>query len=496
MELSKESVASFALAVEQQYWYELYLDDLPMWGMVGETLRDDTSGLMAKHIFTHRSLSLSYNRDQIIEVNLTSENPIPLEVGTTLHFTYSVHWKATEKPFSERFNRYLEYDFFEHQIHWFSIFNSFMMVIFLCGLVALILLRTLRNDFARYAKEDDLDVEGIQMMGEDSGWKQVHGDVFRAPEYLELFCAMYGSGWQLLTLVLGVIMYAIAGPMHGYMYEDRGEMVSTFIVCFALSSAIAGYSSGSYYRQFFTTPRAEQQSDWQKTMVCTILLFPVVVVSVIFTINFVAIYYDTINAIPFSVMLKILGIWIFAALPLAVVGTIFGRHFMGKFDPPCRINSIPRPIPTAQWYAAPSFVIPMAGVLPFGSIFIEMYFIFTSFWSYKFYYVYGFMLLVYCILFMVTICTTIVAVYFVLNSENYHWHWISFASAGSTSVYVFVYSIYYFFFKTQMSGLLQISFYFGYMFLFCVAMFLMCGTIGTWGASVFVRKIYRNVKID
>ncbi len=29
------------------------------------------------------------------------------------------------------------------------------------------------------------------------------------------------------------------------------------------------------------------------------------------------------------------------------------------------------------------------GVLPFGSIFIEMYFVFTSFWNYKFYYVYG-----------------------------------------------------------------------------------------------------------
>ena len=33
------------------------------------------------------------------------------------------------------------------------------------------------------------------------------------------------------------------------------------------------------------------------------------------------------------------------------------------------------------------------GVLPFGSIFIEMYFVFTSFWNYKFYYVYGFMFL-------------------------------------------------------------------------------------------------------
>jgi len=495
-ELTKEDVKQFELAVDQQYWYELYLDDLPMWGMVGETLRDDTTGKMAKHIFTHRTLSLAYNRDQIVEVNLTSENPIPIEVGTTLHFTYSVHWKPTSKPFDQRFNRYLEYDFFEHQIHWFSIFNSFMMVVFLCGLVALILLRTLRNDFARYAKEDDMDVEGMHVIGEDSGWKQVHGDVFRAPEQLVLFCAMYGSGWQLLTLILGVILYAIAGPMHGYMYEDRGEMVSTFIVCFALSSAIAGYTSGSYYRQFFTTPRAEQQSEWQKTMVCTIALFPLIVCTVIFTINLIAIYYDTINAIPVAVALKIIAIWVFAALPLSVVGTIFGRHYMGKFEPPCRINSIPRPIPIAPWYSSPLFVIPISGILPFGSIFIEMYFIFTSFWSYKFYYVYGFMLLVYSILFMVTICTTIVAVYFTLSAENYHWHWTSYMCAGSTAIYVFFYSIYYFFFKTQMTGMLQVSFYFGYMFLFCVALFLMCGTIGTWGASVFVRKIYKDVKVD
>ena len=43
------------------------------------------------------------------------------------------------------------------QIHWFSIFNSFMMVIFLVGLVTMILLRTLRKDYARYTKEAELD---------------------------------------------------------------------------------------------------------------------------------------------------------------------------------------------------------------------------------------------------------------------------------------------------------------------------------------------------
>lgn len=42
----------------------------------------------------------------------------------------------------------------------------------------------------------------------------------------------------------------------------------------------------------------------------------------------------------------------------------------------------------------------------------------------------------------------------------------------------------------------QIAFYFGYMLLFCFALFFICGAIGVWGATVFVHKIYRNVKID
>eukprot|EP01038_Epipyxis_sp_PR26KG_P006465 gene6465-8894_t len=497
MVLTKSSVAEFELAVDSQYWYELFMDDLPMWGMVGEVLRDDAHGRMEKHIFTHRSVSIAYNGNRIIEVNLTSENPVPIDEGQKLQFTYSVNWKETVKPYEDRFSRYLEYDFFEHKIHWFSVFNSFMMVIFLCGLVALILLRTLRNDFAKYAKDEDLEMEGMQVIGEDSGWKQVHGDVFRAPKYLVLFSAIVGTGWQLAVLVFAVILYAMAGPiLHGNMYEDRGEMVSTFIVCFSLSSAVAGYTSGSFYRQYFPTTRSEANSQWQLTMLCTILLLPVIVISIISVLNSVAIYYDTISALPASVFIKMGAIWAFIAMPLAVVGTIFGRHWMGKYEPPCRVNSIPRPIPVASWYTNPAFVIPASGVLPFGSIFIEMYFIFTAFWSYKFYYVYGFMLLVYLILTMVTICSTIVSVYFVINAENYHWQWIALGSAGSTAGYVFLYSIFYFFYKTQMTGLLQISFYFGYMILFCCSLFFICGALGVWGSTLFVHKIYRNVKID
>jgi hypothetical protein len=43
------------------------------------------------------------------------------------------------------------------QIHWFSLMNSFMLVLFLIGVVAVILTRTLRKDFARYNKDEALD---------------------------------------------------------------------------------------------------------------------------------------------------------------------------------------------------------------------------------------------------------------------------------------------------------------------------------------------------
>ena len=47
-----------------------------------------------------------------------------------------------------------------------------------------------------------------------------------------------------------------------------------------------------------------------------------------------------------------------------------------------------------------------------------------------------------------------------------------------------------------MYGLFQTAFYFGYMALFAAALGMMCGTLGYFGTSLFVRKIYSTVKID
>ncbi|XP_041016352.1 transmembrane 9 superfamily member 1 [Juglans microcarpa x Juglans regia] len=483
LDLDEAKVKQFKDAIENNYWLEFFMDDLPLWGFVG-TMHPDKNG--EKHaLFTHKKIVIHYNKDQIIHVNLTQEIPKPLAVGKKLDMTYSVKWSSTNVTFARRFDVYLDYPFFEHQIHWFSIFNSFMMVIFLTGLVSMILMRTLRNDYAKYAREDD-DLETLERdVSEESGWKLVHGDVFRPPRNLVLLSAVVGTGAQLALLVLLVILLAIVGML----YVGRGAIVTTFIVCYALTSFISGYVSGGMYSR-------HGGKTWIKSMILTASLFPFMCFGIGFILNTIAIFYGSLAAIPFGTMVVVFVIWAFISFPLALLGTVVGRNWSGAPNNPCRVKTIPRPIPEKKWYLTPSVVSMMGGLLPFGSIFIEMYFVFTSFWNYKVYYVYGFMLLVFLILIIVTVCVTIVGTYFLLNAENYHWQWTSFFSAASTAVYVYLYSVYYYYVKTKMFGFFQTSFYFGYTLMFCLGLGILCGAVGYLGSNLFVRRIYRNIKCD
>jgi transmembrane 9 superfamily protein 3 len=90
--------------------------------MVGEVIPEP--GQEDKlYIFTHKKFVVTYNNDRVIEVNLTSENPVLLEQGANLDFTYSVHWYPTEITFEKRFDKYLDYNFFEHQVHFSTSFT-------------------------------------------------------------------------------------------------------------------------------------------------------------------------------------------------------------------------------------------------------------------------------------------------------------------------------------------------------------------------------------
>uniref|UniRef100_A0A8C4R6J5 Transmembrane 9 superfamily member n=1 Tax=Eptatretus burgeri TaxID=7764 RepID=A0A8C4R6J5_EPTBU len=480
IDVDKDVYNTFMYAVKNHYWYQMYIDDLPIWGIVGEV----DENMESFYLWTHKKLDIGYNGDKIMDVNLTSEVKVKLVPNIKIPLTYSVKWKKVGVTFDHRFDKYLDPSFFQHRIHWFSIFNSFMMVIFLVGLVSMILMRTLRKDFARYSKEEEMD-DMERDLGDEYGWKQVHGDVFRPASNPVMFSALIGSGYQVLFVSFVVIIIAIFGDL----YTERGSLLSTAIFVYAATSPINGYFGGSLYAR-------QGGRLWIKQMFVGAFLVPSLVCGVAFFINFIAIYYQASRAIPFGTMVAVACICFFVILPLNLVGTILGRNLAGQPNFPCRVNAVPRPIPEKKWFMEPAVIVCLGGILPFGSIFIEMYFIFTSFWAYKIYYVYGFMLLVLVILCIVTVCVTIVCTYFLLNAEDYRWQWTSFLSAASTSAYVYMYSIYYFFFKTKMYGLFQTTFYFGYMALFSMALGVMCGAVGYVGTSAFVRKIYTNVKID
>lgn len=56
----------------------------------------------------------------------------------------------------------------DDQIHWFSIVNSLMIVLFLSGMVAMIMMRTLHRDISNYNQ-----LETAEEAGEETGWKLV-----------------------------------------------------------------------------------------------------------------------------------------------------------------------------------------------------------------------------------------------------------------------------------------------------------------------------------
>ena len=84
-----------------------------------------------------------------------------------------VEWHKSDVKWASRWDVYLEMS--DTQIHWFSIINSVVVVFFLSGIITMIIIRTLRKDIAKYNMADEDAEDSI----EETGWKLVHGDVFR-----------------------------------------------------------------------------------------------------------------------------------------------------------------------------------------------------------------------------------------------------------------------------------------------------------------------------
>lgn len=481
--LSKEDVQAFREAVKQDYYFQMYYDDLPIWGFIGKVDEQEMKYLL----YTHVHFEILYNEGRVIEISVATDRAYTVDITedkeVDVEFLYSVKWKETEKPFDRRMEKYAKYSFLpQHlEIHWFSIINSCVTVLLLTGFLATILMRVLKNDFIKYSRnEEALEDE------EETGWKYIHGDVFRYPPHKSLFCALLGSGTQLLALALFIFMLALVGVFYPY---NRGALYTALVVIYALTSGIAGYSATSFYEQL-------EGANWVRNLLLTGCLFCGPLFLTFCFLNTVAIAYNSTAALPFGTIVVILLIWTLVTSPLLVLGGIAGKNSKPEFQAPCRTTKFPREIPPLPWYRGTVPQMAMAGFLPFSAIYIELYYIFASVWGHKVYTIYSILFIVFIILIIVTAFITIALTYFQLAAEDHEWWWRSVLCGGSTGVFIFGYCFYYYFARSDMTGFMQTSFFFGYMACICFGFFLMLGTVGFRASLVFVRHIYRSIKCE
>ncbi|CAK8568547.1 unnamed protein product [Lathyrus sativus] len=409
---------------------------------------------------------------------MNNNSPQEVDENKEIIFTYDVDFLESDVKWASRWDAYLLMN--DDQIHWFSIVNSLMIVLFLSGMVAMIMLRTLYRDIAKYN-----ELETQEEAQEETGWKLVHGDVFRPPVSSDLLCVYVGTGVQFFGMILVTMIFAILGFLSP---SNRGGLMTAMLLVWVFMGIFAGYSSTRLYKMF-------KGSEWKKIALKTATLFPAIVSVIFFILNALIWGQKSSGAVPFGTMFALIFLWFGISVPLVFVGSYIGFR-KPAIENPVKTNKIPRQIPEQAWYMNPAFSVLIGGILPFGAVFIELFFILTSIWLNQFYYIFGFLFLVFIILVVTCAEITIVLCYFQLCSEDYLWWWRSYLTSGSSALYLFLYATFYFFTKLEITKLVSAIFYFGYMLIASYAFFVVTGTIGFYACFWFTRLIYSSVKID
>jgi len=495
--LKPKDVKKLKDAIHNNYFFEMFAEDLPMWGYIGDIVDEDlivgefVDTGSKTYLFTHLNFILGYNHNQIVSAKVTTDTDRRVDITDEtkdmhIQFSYSVEWfEEPDLVWKHRMSRYAESRFLpsSFEIHWLSIINSIVLVLLLTAFLTIILLRVLKNDFSRYMELDDDAIEE-----EESGWKLIHGDVFRFPQYPGLFCAAVGVGNQLIVTTFCHLFLALTGLIST---TRRGSLLAGVVVLYCMTSFVAGFSSIRLYRQM-------NGKNWVQCIVITAGLFPAPIVATFMWVNSVALAHGSTSALPFTTILTVTALYAFLAFPATVLGGIVAKNYIpADFNAPTRTTKVAREIPTEiAWYRSRPFQILIAGFLPFSAIYIELHYIFASMWGHQIYTLFGILLLAFILLIIVTSFITVALLYFQLAREDHQWWWAAYINGGMTGIFIYIYSFYYYFHRSGMTGILQSSFYFGYMAVVSFGFFLMLGAAGFQFSLVFVKYIYSRVKCD
>lgn len=400
------------------------------------------------------------------------------EEETTVHFSYSVKFTPSDTVWATRWDKYLHV--YDPKIQWYSLINFSIVVIVLSSVVIHSLYRTLRDDLSRYNQlnlDDDFQ--------EETGWKLVHGDVFRTPTKSLLLSVLVGSGTQLFVMAACTIAFALLGLLSP---SSRGSLTTVMFILYALFGSLGSYTSMATYKFF-------GGEYWKVNMILTPILVPGLLFCVVLGLNFFLIMVESAGAIPFGTMCAIVLLWFVFSIPLSLAGSLIAKKKCRWNEHPTKTRQIPRQIPFQPWYLKTAPAALIAGIFPFGSIAVELYFVYSSLWFNKIFYMFGFLFVSFLLLTLTTALVTVLLTYYSLCLENWKWQWRGFWIGGAgCALYVFLHAI--LFTKFKLGGFVTIVLYVGYSLVISLLTCLITGAVGFMSSLWFVRRIYSSIKVD
>lgn len=415
---------------------------------------------------------------------LSSSPPMMLTDDVSgITYTYSVDWRPGTVDWANRWNAYFYTAEHHKNLRLFGIMNSLMIVLLMSGMIAMIMLRYIYRDIARYNEETN-----PEDAAEEFGWKLVHGDVFRPPAgfFGPMFLSVFvGSGMQVFAVSLAILFFAVLGFLSP---ANQGSLIVAFVLLFVGMGSCAGYVSARLYKMF-------KGKAWKRNTFLTAFSFTGSLLTVVAIINIALSAAGTSLAIPFKTLLLLITLWLGICAPLVATGAYFGFK-APEIKHPVRVTNIPRQVPTQPWYLGPWPSILIGGLLPFGAIAFELQSIMNSIWLGRMYNVFGSLFIVLIITAIICAEISIVMTYFQLCSEDYNWWWRSFLTPGASAFFLFINSILYFVYKLEITGFVSVLLYFGYMGMLSWCFFLMTGAIGFVSSLAFVNRIYSAIKVD
>ena len=397
--------------------------------------------------------------------------------GEKILYTYDIIFEQSDITLASRWDHY---KMTKKNIHWTGIIISNCLILIFGIIIGCIVSRTVNKDINSY----NYRVSTLENV-DDNDWKNVAGDVFRAPlRNKTLLSSFLGSGMQLffmfaITLFLGV--FGFLNP------EKRANLLNLGILFFCFMGLPGGYVSAVVYKFF-------GGSNWIKNSVLTAFIFPGTLVFGYIIVNIVLSLEKSNAAVKVSQIMSLFVLWIFCTFPLILIGSFLGAKSK-TMTVKNKINPVPSIIPDKPWYLHYKFLVIITGLISFATIFVELNYVMASLWRQQIYFVATFLWISFYLFIIITGELSIVVVFCNLCYGDYNWWWRSFIIGASPVVYFLAYTVYYFFYL-KIRRISAMVVYFGMMSLISAMVMFISGSTSVLITFGFLKKIYARIKSD